>query len=313
MTTPSRRLVSLATPVLVALLAAQAAGAAQPGLKTVPGEKWQTKTSMQMPGMTMPATTAEVCLPVGRASAEEASKPQGECSYTNVKRSGNKFSADLKCRGKDAMEGSVEFTSEANRTTGRMLMKTGGETMTMNIETVKIGGACQAIDVGALEKEADAKIAATKPAQASFDICSSVGSNSGKDPERMAVNAMVYAKAGAPCEGRAPPEFCSAIQTRAGFSSLTQLDSTEPGITARSLAICKLGEGKAGVDALRARLVQAAETAGDTGFLVAHAPARAKELARTQCVLKGEMWAGRTSKMDAFCGSNFAENARRGK
>ena len=103
------------------------------------------------------------------------------------------------------------------------------------------------------------------------------------------------------------------MQTRAGFGSLAQLESQEKGITAATLSACKLGEGKAGVDALRAKLIQAAEADGDGNYLVANAPARAKEIVRTQCVLKGEMWGGRNSRWDTFCDSNYAESVRNGK
>jgi hypothetical protein len=79
----------------------------------------------------------------------------------------------------------------------------------------------------------------------------------------------------------------------------------------RSLAVCNLGQGKSAVDALRAKLIVSAEASGDSGFLEANAPARLREIVRTQCVLKGEIWAGRSAKWDTFCDSNFAEAARR--
>ena len=60
-------------------------------------------------------------------------------------------------------------------------------------------------------------------------------------------------------------------------------------------------------------VVASAEADGDATFLEAHAPVRLKEIARTQCVLKGEMYAGRVAKWDTFCDSNFAEDARKGK
>jgi hypothetical protein len=132
--------------------------------------------------------------------------------------------------------------------------------------------------------------------------------------------ALTFVGAGSQCATKpANPEFCSAVQTRAGFSSLIDVekamsaDVAARDLTARSLAACNLGQGKAGVDALRAKLVPAAEAAGDAGFLEQHAPARLKQIARTECVLKGEMWGGRTAKWDTFCDSNFAEDARQGR
>ena len=67
---------------------------------------------------------------------------------------------------------------------------------------------------------------------------------------------------------------------------------------------------KAAVDALRAKLIASAEADGDGAYLVANAPARARQLAKSECVLKGEMWGGRQKKWDTFCDSNFAAEAR---
>ena len=89
-----------------------------------------------------------------------------------------------------------------------------------------------------------------------------------------------------------------------------EMEAAQAGAVSRSLEACKLGSGKAAVDALRARLVASAEADGDGEYLVANAPARARQIAKSECVLKGEMWGGRQKKWDTFCDSNFAAEAR---
>lgn len=305
------RILTLTITLTISWTTSESAGAAG---KTVPGEKWQQKITVQMEGMTMPMGGGEICVPVGKASAELA-KPDKSCKLTNVKQVGNKFSADMKCTGEDAMEGSIEQTVDGDHMTGRMKMKSSDGDMTMAVDARKLGS-CQAVDVEDVIATAKAQGAAATTARnnAMADTCKNALADMKKDPQQTVVAAMMFAQAGAPCATKpANPEFCAAIQARAGFNGLASAESGMAGITARSLEACNLGQGKAGVEALRAKLVASAVTDGDTGFLIVNAPAKAKELARTQCVLKGEMWAGRTAKLDRFCDSNFAEEARRGK
>jgi len=303
------------TCVLTVALAAASIVTAAPAFaagKTVPGEKWQQNITMQMQGLTMPMGNHEICAPVGKAGAE-LSKPEKNCAISNARQVGNKFSADVKCGGKDAMEGSIEQTVNGDQISGRMKVKSAEGEMTMVMESKKLG-ACQAVDTEELVATVKAQAAAAAATAPKVDVCGSAAANMKKSPQQVGAAAAMFVQEGGPCVTRpANAEFCAAIQTRGGFASLAGVESSMRDITAKSLSACNLGQGKAGVDALRAKLAKSAETDGDTDFLEANAPARARELARTQCVLKGEMWAGKTSKLDAFCDSNFAEDARRGK
>jgi hypothetical protein len=308
MTTCNFRLVtSVATTALLILTTSLPMLAAN---KTVPGEKWQQNITMSMEGISMPLGNSEICAPVGKAT--ELMKPDKNCKVSNVRQAGNKTSADIKCTGKDAMEGSVELIAEGNRTHGTARMRSGDGEMTMKMESQKMG-ACQALDTDALVVDAEKTSAAATKAAADAVVrnCANAADELKRNPGTAGAQALSFARAGGPCVSKPTnANFCAAVQTPAGFSSLQQVEGAMSGIMNNSLAACNLGQGKSAVDALRARLIVSAEANGDSGFLEANAPARLKEIARAQCVLKGEMWGGRSAKWDTFCDSNFAEAAR---
>lgn len=291
-------------------LACAAATAAQ----TVPGERWQHKMSVQMEGMSMPMPGSEICAPVGQA-AQELAKPDKNCKVSNVRQSGNRFSADVKCTGKDAMEGTMEMTTGPDRMTGKMSMRGEDGEMTMVTESRKLG-ACQAMDTSGLlaNAEAQAQKGRQMAAEAEAKLCASESYKLKTDPQQVTAVAYMFLGAKAQCAGKPlPTEFCGTVQSRAGFTALSQTEVSQPGVMGRSLEACKLGSGKAAVDALRAKFVAAAEAEGDGEYLVANAPARARQIALTQCVVKGEMWGGRQPKWDMFCDSNFAAEVRDGR
>jgi hypothetical protein len=299
---------------LTAFVLSLACGTAMAAAQTVPGERWQNKMTMQMGGMSMPLPGGEVCAPAGQA-AQELAKPDKNCTVSNMKQSGNKFSADVKCTGKDAMEGSMEMTTGPDHMTGKMTVRTADGEMTMTTDSRKLG-ACQAIDTGALVARADAQAQQGKQmaAQAEARMCASDSFKLKGEPGKTGTAAMMFLAPNAQCAGKPlPAEFCGAVQSRGGFASLTQIDTVQPGTMGRSLEACKLGSGKPAVDALRAKLVASAEAEGDGEYLIANAPARARQLAKSECVLKGEMWGGRQPRWDTFCDSNFASEARGGR
>jgi hypothetical protein len=135
--------------VILAAIACAAAAAVALAQQKVAGEKWRMKMSMQAEGFTMPATTREMCLPVGNTQEAMLSQGQGQnnssCSVTNFRQSGNRFSADMKCTGKDAMEGHMEFEQlSPDSARGSMTAKTADGSMKMEYEYTKLGQACEA-------------------------------------------------------------------------------------------------------------------------------------------------------------------------
>jgi Protein of unknown function (DUF3617) len=110
------------------------------------GETWKTTVSMEMPGMSMPPRTMEVCVPVGKAQ-EALSKPQGpgmgdNCSMQDVKHDGTKFSAKFICTGKQPVQGTIENVFEGDHSKGTTTISVGGQQMTMKTEGQKVGTPC---------------------------------------------------------------------------------------------------------------------------------------------------------------------------
>src|SRR5512139_2735812 len=267
--------------LLTASVLVLAFGTAATAAETVPGERWQHKMTMQMGGMSMPMPGGEVCTPVGQA-AQELAKPDKNCTLSNVRQSGNQFSADVKCTGKDAMEGTMQMTTGPDRMTGKMTVRSADGEMTMVTESRKLG-ACQAVDTGALvaRAEAQAQQGRQMAAQAEAQRCAGDTFRLKADPGRIGGAAMMFLGSNAPCAGKPlPAEYCGAVQSRAGFTALSQMETTQPGVVARSREACKLGSGKTAVDALRGKLVDSAEAEGDGDYLIANAPARARQLAK---------------------------------
>jgi hypothetical protein len=131
--------------VLGAFAAAVAGGVALAQEK-IAGEKWRTRTSMQTDGFSMPERTMEVCLPKTDKPDEAMLNQQqapGDCKVSNIKRSGNKTSADLKCTGPTAMEGHWEVETVGDTVRGTMAATMAGRKMTTKFENTKLGQACE--------------------------------------------------------------------------------------------------------------------------------------------------------------------------
>lgn len=90
-------------------------------------------TKIEMPGMNMPAQTAQVCVPKGKAN--ESMVPQdSDCKMTESKRSGNKSTFKMVCTKPEPMTGTGEFVTDGpNASHGKMHMsgKVDGQTMDM--------------------------------------------------------------------------------------------------------------------------------------------------------------------------------------
>jgi Protein of unknown function (DUF3617) len=135
--------VSTAATALLAVVGAQVVALAD---DKPAGEMWRLTTSMDMPGMTMPGRTMEMCLPKGKEQ-ETLSKPQGpgmggNCSVQDVKREGTKFSANIICTGQRPMQGTVESVFEADHAKTTMIVSMNGQQVTMKTDSQKIGTPC---------------------------------------------------------------------------------------------------------------------------------------------------------------------------
>ncbi len=133
----------ISNTVLMLILGAQAVALAD---DKSAGEMWKQSVSMEMAGMSMPARTLEICVPVGKAK-ETLSKPQGpgmggDCTLQDAKQDGNKFTARMICTGQRAAEGTVEMIFEANHAKTTVVMSMSGQQMTMKMDSDKVGTPC---------------------------------------------------------------------------------------------------------------------------------------------------------------------------
>ncbi len=223
--------------------------------------------------MKIPAQNFEVCVPIGKADEALSRPPQNNenCTLTNQQRSGNKFSADLHCTGKTPMEGHIESQMEGNRTITKMQMQAQGMAMTMNMDATKVGTACEATDYSDMAAKATAQ-AKTQTA----NICSQFSDRFTKNPRELVGAVSLYADKNGQCATHeSKKNFCSAVQTPAGFLGLSSQERSmaksggdKNAMTApltSSLQSCSLGSP----DALRTKLLATAEKENNWDFLVA--------------------------------------------
>jgi hypothetical protein len=110
----------------------------------VPGVKWRAKVTMQSKTFTMPERMVDVCLPA--TDPDQAAMQQGQqgnCKMTNLKRSGNKTIADMKCGGDRPSETHWEMEKQGDNMHGAMTTKTADNTVNIKYDYTKVGGACE--------------------------------------------------------------------------------------------------------------------------------------------------------------------------
>lgn len=270
--TASRSPLTLAACVLA--LALPALSPAQD--KKVPGEKWKQSVQMEMSGMKIPAQNFEVCVPIGKADEALSRPPDNNqsCTLSNTQRTGNKFSADLHCTGKTAMDGHIESVMDGNHVATKMQMQAQGVAMTMNMEATKLGAACEATDYSALAAKARANAAAAAPQVG--DLCNQFSDRFTRNPRELVGAVSLYADKNGQCAKHASKKsFCSAVQTRPGFLGLSSQERSlansggDHGATTAPLTSALQSCGLGSPDALRTRLLATAEKEGDWDFLVA--------------------------------------------
>ncbi len=269
--------------VIAGLLAASAATAQE----KVPGEKWRMKMSMQTEGFSMPARTTEMCLPI--AKPEEAMmRPQSadnsNCTMSNLRQSGNKTSADIKCTGKEAMDGHMEVEKlSENSVRGAMTGNTSGMSMKMEYEYTKLGQACEAIDYSNYKPP----VVNLTP----IDFCAQAAEKF--DPRNLTASGIALlqkyptadGKGMADCSKHAGfKQFCSAAQTPSGFAQLDSAQWRQRDVPVygdesndaslrmnrtpltETMRACGLGAGEAGIASLQKRMMGVAEKERLWGF-----------------------------------------------
>lgn len=246
-----------AVPFILMFVAASA-GAAEPG------NLWQIETSMEMPGMKMPAQSQQVCAPVTAEGPEAMAGEDSDCKMTNVRRTPGKFSYDVSCpqgsgQGEMIYEGKDSYTS-------RMTMTTEGQTMTMVSRGRKVG----ACDASAVRKQVEA--AQAQAVAGMEQACASMVDT------MMPANLETYQ-----CAPRYKQDLCRKFETKAGFAEVAPRQPIgNPALDSATLPeVARF----CGVDAegLRARLCGEANRSEDLEFLGSSCPAQAQVIAQREC------------------------------
>ena len=291
--------------------------------KKVPGEKWKQSVQMEMGGMKIPTQNFDVCVPIGKASEALARPPNNaeNCALSNAQRSGNKFSADIHCTGKQPMDGHIDSQTDGNHTVTKMQMQAGGMAMVMNMDANKIGTACEATDYSDLKAKVGAAQASAPQQMA--QICTQMSDRFTKNPGDLAGAVSLYADKNAQCATHATKKnFCAAAQSPAGFRSLssqeramTKSGGEKNAVTApltTALQSCGLGTA----DALRTKLLATAEKDNNWDFLVAEGNdatyAMLTATAKRECAGRSftNAPAGRYSELCRKYGVTLARNDR---
>ncbi|HVY66353.1 MAG TPA: DUF3617 family protein [Gammaproteobacteria bacterium] len=271
-----------------------------------PGIKWKQTTSMQMAGMSMPATTRDVCVATGREQ-EALAAPDKNCVLSNVQRTGNGMRADVRCTGEHAMEGTIEQVSDGpDKSHGTFTIRSAQGEMVMKTTSVKLGEAC---DANADLRRANQMVAdAQRQSEANkARTCGDlVTTGLQKRPGDVgAIYGYVFgvpgAKAVSLCdEPKYRAAVCAAMGTRAGYVATQNAAATNAAqgdsLQAR-LNKCSLGDA----GALRAKLVQGAEQENDWGFILAEAPELAQQIGERECSGRGFSVVAKDSRYTEFC------------
>ena len=290
----------------------------------VPGEKWRQTMSMKMAGMSMPARTQEVCVPVGRANdAVSQANDNGRCEMTERTQSARGFTANMACGGKEPTVGSIEVLTlgpDKNRSTMKMRPKGspagGAEEMVMITEGQKLPGSCDAAE---MERKMNSMITQAK-AQGDAEmrkVCADFAAKVRKDPATIAdgLYAIIPTIAGVPaqCTGAAEKQaVCAAAETRPGFSRLNQMTAESRAAVSQrtsgpqpkalgltdAMKFCGLA-----VEPLQSRLVDEAEKENAWPFFMRYAPkARSDVIGKRECTGRAFTEA-RSPRFASFCQS----------
>lgn len=253
---------------------AQAAPAQKPA-GYEPGEKWQTTTSMQMMGMSMPGQSTEVCVP--KNSDQSPIPLDKNCKVLDEKRSGNKITSRMVCTGKDAMEGTMEIVYDGpGHYRGKMAAKSADGEITMNYEGRKLPGEC---DAGEIKRKA-----AAAEARANAQIAQSC-----KESAQDALKGYpVFTGATPLCKDPKDKQvFCANAQAYRGFSTLALQERLAHRDERQDLAARALTESAKScgfnVEVRRSELCRDAERKHEWKFLANECPALATVLARREC------------------------------
>lgn len=287
-----------------ALLLLTCAGTSLALAQAPQGEKWKITSSMQMAGMSMPGQSSEICKEPGQDTAPI--KADDNCQIYDMQRNGNVQSFKMRCTGKDAMEGSAQFTYlGTDRYQGRMEMTARGETMVMTYEGQKLG-TCDGGEANLRAKkmiaegERQQKLADEQLKKSCHDLAAKAESpaflSMCKDP----ADKRTY------CEAvRKPDNFLRlAKQEQNNLRYAPNNTSPDARPLTQSGTVCGFA-----VEQEREGLCRLADQNNNLEFIASQCPTQAAGIAAAQCA--GRRYTAIAERYRGFC-SEFASNQSQG-
>jgi hypothetical protein len=280
--------------IWIAAMSACLVGAAIPAVaqKYEPGEIWKMTVSMKMPGMSLPATTMEQCLPKANPGAGGMDNDDNSCKMDDYKTVGNTSTTKFSCTGKNAMTGVNVSTIEGKTIKAKTTMTTRDGVMESNMTGTNTGKAC---DAKAMERKANEMMAKSA---ADIDRECTKELSSGKD----AAGHMVFGKSAFCKDPKFKPMYCAHVvgTSEAAYKRLRRDEAMgkqmkEPGL----LGMIETGCGVSTLG-MQKELCGSAQQRKSWRFLAGSCPAQAKPLAARECAGRGYT-ALSTSPYKDFC------------
>lgn len=188
-----------------------------PALAQEPGELWEVTSEMQAAGMSMPATTQQVCSPKNATDAPQGVPATENCETYDVQRSGSTMRWKMRCSGSPPTSGSGEMTySGKDSYRGEMQMKVGTDEMRMKMSGRRLGTAC---DAGKVKRQIAA--AQAEGAQYQEQFCKT-------GVEGMTAYTFTGA-AGVQCAPKYKDEYCATLRTESGYDKVADMGATAQG------------------------------------------------------------------------------------
>jgi len=287
--------------VLAVALAAAVAHA-----EGTPGTKWRVVTTLNGMGMTLPNQTTEICSTGDHQDQPPPPTRNGECSYSQVSRSGNTIKYTMHCSGKEPMDGVGQIDYGPGHYTGKITVKMARGEMDMNFEGTKLGactgdeanGAANKSRVQAMQNQFTQQSDQAKQAMA--QACSAEAEAAGNPYGFYDAFKTGTTRCADPAMKRS---YCEHFQTYKPFMSQQDMEkSMSRGGAANpmgtpfsdSLKLCGLS-----ADAVQNKLCASAEKDDAFEFLTKQCPTQVKTIAARECA--GRSYTTVSAKYRGLC------------
>ncbi|MBU1237207.1 MAG: DUF3617 domain-containing protein [Gammaproteobacteria bacterium] len=244
-------------------------------------ELWEMSTTMNMPGMAMPAMKSRTCVAKNGNYRPDKDQDAKNCKMLDYKVSGNTVKWKMQCTGKDAMSGTGEMTKTADTMKGVFKMSSEGMEMTQVMSGRRVG----TCDAGEERAKTDKMVADIKAQgdDATRKMCEG-------SVKRDADNGGLGGDPGIyQAKGLCPtykPQLCeqarARVNTYAGYGAYLKArnDAQTAGTVKWGWVVSDCGIN---LDKQRSSLCTRAVTDKKYGFIGAYCPVEAKQLSARHC------------------------------